>query len=700
MRLDAFPRHAEGVRESGASGDLILYTDPSRAGLSLNASAARIWRECDGGSTVAEIQGRLERILGVSGGALERDVHSALRRLEVDGFIAFEERMRPSDFTDLDPRALVRPREDCADVAAASRVFDRHYPGLRARVARPEPRWIGGRVGLGLPYRRTDGSVTNAPFDHPNLERAEAILARWPAGFRQVQALIAAFQPVIDPKRPTDETGFLRWSLCHASDQPASIGNVWSTINCPWMLAENLVHEAAHQKLFMLGIRKESAIGWIENPQSEGYASPVLPGISRPMTALVHGLYAYLYVTEFDLVLLGQEMQRQRAEGIRARLERNRGFMTGCLEPIRASLKSDRPGDALFDEMLAWADELLRRVDGATGAREARVPARPVAHDSLRARSEPAVAEETHDAGSARGARALRAPSESLPPHDPRFERGGLRPHVPASSPGPPAVAEPARVPPYVRSGSDAQVPVRVFVGTDPRQTRAEVALEYSIRKHTSGPVEVVWMDHSRGGIWDGWNIGRERGPAAIPVQGGSTSWATEFTCFRFAIPHASGFEGRAIYLDSDMIVLGDLRELLETPMTHPVMATEACPATMLFDCGAIGRFDWWPPLHELRTQGEQLQDHMERIMRHCGVGELDPKWNCHDGVGFDPASTRIVHYTTRRQQPWMPYPDVFNYEPAREDGAAQLWWRYYIEACDRSGRRHGVGRAAGAPAG
>ena len=38
--------------------------------------------------------------------------------------------------------------------------------------------------------------------------------------------------------------------------------------------------------------------------------------------------------------------------------------------------------------------------------------------------------------------------------------------------------------------------------------------------------------------------------------------WATPFSVFRWAIPHVCNFEGKAIYMDVDMIARDDIAKL------------------------------------------------------------------------------------------------------------------------------------------
>jgi hypothetical protein len=93
---------------------------------------------------------------------------------------------------------------------------------------------------------------------------------------------------------------------------------------------------------------------------------------------------------------------------------------------------------------------------------------------------------------------------------------------------------------------------IRLFVGcaANHEDLESQAVLEWSIRKHASEPVEITWMRLSRdpASPWSGWATER---------------WATPFSGFRWAIPEVCGFEGRAIYCDSDVIFMADVAELV-----------------------------------------------------------------------------------------------------------------------------------------
>ena len=89
---------------------------------------------------------------------------------------------------------------------------------------------------------------------------------------------------------------------------------------------------------------------------------------------------------------------------------------------------------------------------------------------------------------------------------------------------------------------------VRVFIGYDPREAEAFDVLAYSIQARASAPVTIYPLKLSELGdlMW------RER----HELQ------STDFSFSRFLVPHLCGFEGWAIFMDCDMLVLDDIADL------------------------------------------------------------------------------------------------------------------------------------------
>jgi hypothetical protein len=89
---------------------------------------------------------------------------------------------------------------------------------------------------------------------------------------------------------------------------------------------------------------------------------------------------------------------------------------------------------------------------------------------------------------------------------------------------------------------------IRVFVGYDPREAAAFEVLAHSIHGRSSAPVAIAPLMLSQlGGIY--------RRPRD-PLQ------STDFSFSRFLTPFLCGYEGWAIFMDCDMLVLDDIARL------------------------------------------------------------------------------------------------------------------------------------------
>ena len=190
--------------------------------------------------------------------------------------------------------------------------------------------------------------------------------------------------------------------------------------------------------------------------------------------------------------------------------------------------------------------------------------------------------------------------------------------------------------------------PIRVYVGSQEEQMLAVKVLEYSIRRHTSMTTQVVPLH--RAGI-------------AFPTpRDAKNQPRTPFSFQRFAIPMLSGYRGRAIYLDSDMMVFRDMRELWTMPFNGAdLLAAKARDDTdrrpqfsvMLLDCAALT--DWTPDkvveaLDSGRLSYEQLMYGM--ALAKTVHAAIPATWNSLEHYEAD--HTRLLHYTDMNIQPWV----------------------------------------------
>jgi hypothetical protein len=193
--------------------------------------------------------------------------------------------------------------------------------------------------------------------------------------------------------------------------------------------------------------------------------------------------------------------------------------------------------------------------------------------------------------------------------------------------------------------------PIKVFVGCAPNGEDAEsmMVLEYSIKKHCSMPVDIVWMMISDDpeSFWYGWD---------------SSGWATPFSAFRCGIPEYCDFRGQAIYMDSDMMVLADLAELWNNPWESDTAIVQARGSWRLCVCKFHNERcrdnPAWPRVAQIKKYPD-LYGRVYRLISDTDSlrQEFGTAWNNLDGENDTPLSEiKILHYTDMSSQPQLKY--------------------------------------------
>jgi hypothetical protein len=198
----------------------------------------------------------------------------------------------------------------------------------------------------------------SAPLDSVEMKHAVELVRRWPVAFRQFQLLMHTFYPMIMDD-PGMHTGQFRGSASHSF--ASAPGTMCATINDPAGLAQAFVHEMAHTKLRALGIQIEGAGEFIVNQPSELYESPIRKDKPRPMTAVFHAEYSFIYVTELDIMMLDGAIAREESNRILALLARNVPRVEEGLRTLTSHARLDRKGERLMEGFLKWAGDTVRR---------------------------------------------------------------------------------------------------------------------------------------------------------------------------------------------------------------------------------------------------------------------------------------------------------------------------------------------------
>jgi len=216
-----------------------------------------------------------------------------------------------------------------------------------------------------------------------------------------------------------------------------------------------------------------------------------------------------------------------------------------------------------------------------------------------------------------------------------------------------------------------------VYIGWDSREPIAAEVCRHSILQHASIPVNIVMLKQQE--LRDKKYYWRDIDKLA----------STEFTFTRFLVPALNDYQGTAIFMDSDMVLLTDIAELLEE--VDPKKAISCVqhdytpPPGIKMDGQqqlAYPRKNWssmvvWNCAHpdnkkvtlDLVNDPEVTGAYLHRFswLKDKDIGLLGPQWNwlCGWYVEGRDGSPSLLHYT--EGGPWFSnhqnceYADVWN---------------------------------------
>ncbi len=165
----------------------------------------------------------------------------------------------------------------------------------------------------------------------------------------------------------------------------------------------------------------------------------------------------------------------------------------------------------------------------------------------------------------------------------------------------------------------------RVFIGFDHRQPISYTILQHSIFTRTDTPVSITPLCINQ-----------------LPIK---REGLTPFTWSRFLVPWLCEFKGWGLFLDIDMLVLGDINELFS-------LADENC--AVMVSKNKL-RFEWasailfncaHPDNQKLTPAFIETAEGLHKINWTEAVGEFPGEWN--HLVGYDEPrdNPKLVHYT------------------------------------------------------
>jgi lipopolysaccharide biosynthesis glycosyltransferase len=221
--------------------------------------------------------------------------------------------------------------------------------------------------------------------------------------------------------------------------------------------------------------------------------------------------------------------------------------------------------------------------------------------------------------------------------------------------------------------------PIRIFIGSGEQSLLERKVLIYSLRKNSKRELDIH--------VFNGTHNAIERNteppkPAPMPLHLKYRN-KTEFSLYRYLLPELCSHQGRAIYLDSDMVCLTDIGKLYDTPLDEYDFRVKPQKfertgemmwgsSVMLVDCERT-RFNLEQIFQEidqgLYTYTEFVRFTKKFIQYHpYRIGELDPHWNVFDRAD---SHTNLIHYTNLLTQPWK-----YTAHPY-----GRIWFSYFYEA-------------------
>lgn len=191
------------------------------------------------------------------------------------------------------------------------------------------------------------------------------------------------------------------------------------------------------------------------------------------------------------------------------------------------------------------------------------------------------------------------------------------------------------------------QETIKIFVGCDPNDCDLEqmMVLDYSIAKHTKAPYEIVWMQLSKdpNSFWYS-DLKRKKG-------WDTSLWVTPFSGFRWGIPAYCDYEGKAIYMDADMLVLSDIQDLWNHPFNEgSIMVAKGgeqihrtCVA--LWDCAAAKKA--LPSIKRIKSKAKSHNRLIGMLRENPNlVTPFNDNYNCLDGEDLPVEEIKILHFT------------------------------------------------------
>ena len=202
----------------------------------------------------------------------------------------------------------------------------------------------------------------------------------------------------------------------------------------------------------------------------------------------------------------------------------------------------------------------------------------------------------------------------------------------------------------------------RVFIQANDKQWIGAVIAEYALKRNSAHADEFDTQIMR----FEDYPIFAEHQGRKYLRSGLMWHWENNdlqsFTLTRFMPPGEMGYQGRALVIDPDVFVVGDVWELLNRDMQGKAIlcrkrsgtkGEQGCQATsvMVLDCEKLAH---WRFNEGFEAMFDGSRDYADwiclRLEDPDSIGCFEEEWNDFDHLG---PNTKALHTTKRKTQPW-----------------------------------------------
>lgn len=256
--------------------------------------------------------------------------------------------------TEIDWARIAKPQPDGYDTLTMGRFMYDRWHWKKSHPTSGAMTLVAGQVEVCPdPYKYHSPYCQDSLATPEELEVIDRHLAAWPDGYASLSKFLDQFWP-----KRWEGQGRGGSSGHHVLSERQQQTNVFVTVNDPEGCAEGIYHEVGHLRLEAIGMNINDHDGrLISNPIEDLYDSPVRKDVRRPMCAVIHGLYAWMMLSENDVWCASTVSKIEAAQYLRLNIPK----IAEGIEEVERYVQPTGIGEPFIQSMMDWAKDIVVR---------------------------------------------------------------------------------------------------------------------------------------------------------------------------------------------------------------------------------------------------------------------------------------------------------------------------------------------------